>query len=150
MKRRDFLKRCSILPFIGSLVAVAQSGDSERNLTPSKNDYICAELQKHADYATQSAPFIQFWGVWFFADQNIIKYCPVNELRSDNWETIYIQDCWYDVFDYWQKIDGKIYWVGERNKWEILPTDIPDRPQFEIRWCGYWDGENWLESPLEA
>ena len=134
MKRRDFLKLIGV-SILSSVVVV------KSKLLPSRQDYIYAELQKHADYSTQSAPFIQFWDVWFFADADIIKYCPVSELRWDNWSTLRIQNC-PDVFDYWQKIEGKFYWVGKRNRWEVLP-DILDRRLFKIQWCGYWDGENW-------
>lgn len=111
---------------------------------PSEQDNIYAELQKCADYATQEAPFIQYLDVWFFADSNIIKYCPVKELRWDNWTTISIN---YnpDAFDFWQKIDGKLFWCGEgeHDRWEILVNPDDNLMPVRIRWSGYWDGENW-------
>ena len=102
---------------------------------------ICAELQKYSVYSTQSAPFIRHSGFWFFADQNIIKYCPENKLAWDNWETIRIDS--YDTFDFWQKIEGELCWVGEHEKWEILVNPDHNIMPVQIRWSGNWDGEYW-------
>ena len=143
MNRRSFFKVVT-----GFVAGIFWPRAKVKARMPSEQDNICAELQKYADYATQSAPFIQYLDVWFFADANIIKYCPVKELRWDNWTTLhfgnypnltFLQDC-PDIFDFWQKIDGKLYWVGEYYKWQVLPTETP---MFKIQLCGFWDGENW-------
>lgn len=36
MKRREFLKKCSLIPFVGSLATVGQSGASESKLTEAR------------------------------------------------------------------------------------------------------------------
>ena len=133
--RRDFLKLATTLPF-GSLLLGKSSP------LPSKQDYVCAELQECSNYSTQSAPFIRHLGFWFFADANIIKYCPENKLLWDNWDTIYINDN-PDAFDFWSKIESSLYWVGEHERWEILVNPDDRVMPVRIRLSGYWDGENW-------
>ena len=114
---------------------------------PTTSDIIYAKLWQCADYATMSAPFVQHKGVWFFADQNVIKYCPKNKLRWDNWKSIYIVD---DCFDFWLLDEGKLYWVGEHEKWEILTNPDDNLVPVRIRLCGYWDGENWRVNEYET
>ena len=133
MKRRDFLKIIGIVPFCGLVLG-------KSNPLPSKRDYVSAALQECSDYSTQSAPFIRYRGIWFFADANTIKYCPENKLRWDNWGTIQIH---IDTFDFWSKIEDNFYWVGEHEKWEILVNPKDNLTPVRIRLSGYWDGENW-------
>ncbi len=136
INRRAFLKLATMLPFGGLVLG-------KSNPLPSKRDYVSAELQEVSDYSTQSAPFVRYKGIWFFADENVIKWCPEKKLLWDNWDAIYINDR-PDTFDFWSKIEGSLYWVGEHERWEVLvnPDDI-----MPVRIClsGSWDGENWTD-----
>lgn len=115
MKRRDLLKSVLFAPFAGLL-------KGKSNQLPSVQDVAHAKLWECADYATMTSPFVQHNGIWFFADQNIIKYCSKNKLRWDNWESIQIEE--YDSFDFWQLDKGKLYWCGEYKRWELLTQPV--------------------------
>ena len=136
MNRRSFLKICGLLPFGAGLAVVGDSGASEGQRRPSKRDVVFAPLWEMADHATMSAPFVQHEDIWFFADQDVIKYCPKSDLRWDNWNTIVLEG--NDYFDFWLLDEGNLYWCGKHNKWEIVET----KP-VKIQYQGYWTGERW-------
>ena len=75
------------------------------------------------DEMSASAPFVQHNGIWFFADQDIIKYCPKDKLHWDNWESrrILFPLERYDYFDFWLLEEGKLFWCGEHDsRFEII------------------------------
>ena len=98
MNRRNFFKVVT-----GFVAGLFWPRAKVKACMPSEQDNICAELQKYADYATQSAPFIQYWDNW-------------TTLHFGNYPNLTFLQDYPDTFDFWQKIDGKLYWVGEYYK----------------------------------
>jgi hypothetical protein len=117
MKRRNFLKLLGISPIVPSVLM------AKEKFGPSERDKSFAKLTEISDYGTTSRPFIWHNDIWFFADQNIIMWCPKNELASFNsssntWRKITLGS--YDTYDFWVHEEGKLYWCGKKERYEIL------------------------------
>ena len=112
MLRREFLKLAAIVPFSGLLLGKSQP-------LPTEKDKAAVELWKIADYATTEGPFIQHEGFWFFSDMEMVKWCPVDNLRFNGWDGCPIGKDHYDYFDFWKKTEGKLYWFGKHTCYEV-------------------------------
>lgn len=112
MKRREFLKYIGAIPFAGSLLS------ANRHPMPTEKDLLWADVTAISTYSTSEAPFTQYKGIWFFADRDIILWCPLNDLRSDNWSSCTVPVTG-ERFDFWLQEDGQLFWVGKHTKWYI-------------------------------
>lgn len=127
MNRRSFLTALALSPLAPALLC--------EKFGPSKQDESFAKLTEISDYGTCSGPFIQFKGIWYFSDQNIIKWCPKSELRSDNWRTVSLGS--YEDFDFWQHDKDKLYWCGRHERWGV--DSEPFGFDITLRFEGYFD-----------
>ena len=138
MNRRSFFK--VVTGFVVGIVTVGSAkekpklrdfdahlvlGDDfdEKDLCGGQSGTLCPRCKFNYPTMSASAPFVQHNGIWFFADQDIIKYCPKDKLHWDNWESIRILFPLerYDYFDFWLLEEGKLFWCGEHdNRFEII------------------------------
>lgn len=123
MKRREFLKLAAIIPFSSIVMG-------KNNPKPSGKDVAMGNLWEAADYATSGGPFVLHEGIWFFADNQTVRWCPKDELdkRSNTfkhpWDSCPIGAEPIDRFDFWKKTEGKLYWFGKHICYEVLTQPI--------------------------
>lgn len=113
MKRREFLKYIGAIPFAGSLLS------ANRHPMPTEKDLLWADVTRISTYSTSEGPFTQYYGIWFFADQDNILWCPLNDLRVDNWSSFTVPQSG-ERFHFWLQEEGKLFWVGKRCKLLIV------------------------------
>lgn len=149
MNRRRFLKICGLLPIGGSLSLAESVGASEGKPQSNPSSSISygvscsSDPDESEDKYVFESPFVLYKGIWFFSDQNVIRYCSEKTL-SDLREVRYIpatvvNNNWIPItivggdFDYWWLYKDRLYWCGKKEVWEILVEPIKIR---------YWSEKN--------
>ena len=123
MKRRSFIQGL-IAALFAPKVLVGKSQDKSPTpgiILPEKSPPANEHNSTTAGYnsATEMSELVCHKGIVFFADEEIIRWCPVDKLRWGSWGRASIGKEDYDRFCFWQKHEGKLYWCGKYTRWEV-------------------------------